>query len=327
MPLSLKRLLAGDPLSTARAISLVENRQPGAEALLRRVASRTGGAHRIGIAGPPGAGKSTLVAGLIRELRARRKSVGILATDPSSTLTGGAILGDRVRIQEPGEDTQVFYRSMATRGWRGGLSRACRDTIRILEASGKDVVLVETVGVGQAEIDITTIVDTLILVLVPESGDFIQMLKAGILEFGDVLVVNKSDRPGADEVVEDLKDVVSLRGPRLPDSWTVPVLKTVAKDGTGIAAVLDAATAHRRALAEGGLLAERRRVQALAELRERLLDGFREKADKILAGPQARSIAARLGEGKIDGAAAAGALGGNGRPHGAGASRKTRKKR
>lgn len=266
----------------------------------------------------------------------RKKSVGILATDPSSTLTGGAILGDRVRIQEPGADTKVFYRSMATRGWRGGLARACRDTIRILEASDKDVVLVETVGVGQAEIDITTIVDTLVLVLVPESGDFIQMLKAGILEFGDILVVNKADRAGADEVAEDLKDVVSLRGqgsevsgqqkpssahpsPLTPHpfhGWTVPVLKTIAREEKGIPAVADAAEAHRRHLAESDLLAAKRRDQAMAELRERLLDDLRQKADKVLSGPRAQTLAARLGAGKTDGASAAAALGKGGRSDG-----------
>ncbi len=222
---------------------------------------------------------------------------------------------------------------MATRGWRGGLARACRDTIRILEASGKDVVLVETVGVGQAELDITTIVDTLVLVLVPESGDFIQMLKAGILEFGDILVVNKSDRAGADEVAEDLKDVVSLRGPRpleqmghrpLP-GWTVPVLKTVAREDKGIAKLADAAEAHRRHLGESGRLAARRQEQALAELRERLLDGLREKADKMLAGPRAGALAARLAQGKTDGAAAVAALGKDGGSDGERAARRGKK--
>lgn len=305
-PFPLENLLAGDPLATARAISLVENQEPGARDLLRRIAPRTGRAHRIGVAGPPGAGKSTLIGALIQEFRRRGRSVGVLATDPSSTLTGGAILGDRVRIQEPGEDRGIFYRSMATRGYPGGLARACRDALRVLDASGKDILLVETVGVGQAEIDIAAIVDTLVLVLVPESGDFVQMLKAGLLEFGDVLVVNKADRAGADDVAEDLKEMLTLRPAR--DGWTPPVLKASAREGTGVPEVAAAVERHRAFLASSGRLAARRRDQAAAELRERLLDAARGKIEARLTRPDALQWIRRLGEGRAEASSAAEAL-------------------
>lgn len=306
MTIPLARLRKGDPLAVARAISAVENGAPGAEQLLREAQKRSGKAHRIGIAGPPGAGKSTLVAGLIGALRARGETVGILATDPSSQLTGGAILGDRVRIRESGEDRGVFYRSMATRGHRGGLARACRDTIRILEASGKGRILVETVGIGQAELDIASIVDTLVLVLVPESGDFIQMLKAGIMELGDVLVVNKCDRPGADDVAADLEEMLDLRAKS--GGWRPPVVKAVARDGTGIDAVLAAAERHRAHLAQRGLLEARRLAQAEAELRDRLLDARREEIARILSGKTAVRWVERIASGKATSAEAARSL-------------------
>ena len=252
------RVAAGDTRALARAISLVENDAPEAQALLSACFPHTGRALRIGITGSPGAGKSTLVDALARAWRGAGKTVGVLAVDPTSPFTGGAILGDRIRMQDRAGDDGLYIRSMATRGALGGLARNTADVIQILEASGKDVVLIETVGVGQDEIDIVRLADITVVVLVPGMGDDVQSIKAGIMEIADIFVVNKADREGADRVEKEIRALQSLattHAPRVP-----PVVRAIATGNTGIADLVAAIDDTHRWLASEGR-AEARRVE------------------------------------------------------------------
>jgi LAO/AO transport system kinase len=261
-----ERVKAGEVRSLARAISLVENNSPLAMRILAGCFPSTGRALRIGITGSPGAGKSTLVDGLARGLRAEDKTVGILAVDPTSPYTGGAILGDRIRMQEHFNDAGIFLRSMATRGALGGLARSTADVASILEASGKDVILIETVGVGQDEIDIVKLADVSVVVLVPGMGDDVQSIKAGIMEIADIFVVNKSDREGADRVEKEIRALQSLASGH--GDWIPPIVRTVASTGEGVPDLASAIEDFRQWLERDGHLQLRRQGIWRERLRE-----------------------------------------------------------
>jgi LAO/AO transport system kinase len=258
-----KRLLDGDRRALARAISLVENDDPEGWALVREVYPRTGRAQIVGFTGPPGVGKSTLIGRLIEQARARDRAVAVLSIDPSSPFTKGALLGDRIRLSDHFLDRGVFIRSMASRGSLGGLSEATLQAALLMDASGKDDVFLETVGVGQAEVDIIDHADTVVLVLMPGSGDSIQALKAGVMEIPDVIVVNKSDHPLTDTMVREIRGVLSL-GPQ--EGWRVPILKTEASRGEGIAELAEKIGEHHDYIREQGTLAERRRRNLMNEV-------------------------------------------------------------
>jgi LAO/AO transport system kinase len=264
-------VLAGRARDIGRAISAVE-REGGAPEISRALFARTGRARVLGITGPPGAGKSTLALRLAQAFRRRGKTVGIVAVDPSSPFTGGAILGDRIRMAEIYTDPGVFIRSMATRGALGGLARATSDAVDVLDAAGFDVVLIETVGVGQDEVDIVKAAETVAVVLVPGLGDDIQAIKAGILEIGDVFIVNKADREGADRLAAELSMMLDLSPPQ---GWRPPIIRTVAPRDEGVEEALAALGSHGEYLASGGEALERRRRRARARLEALLDERFR----------------------------------------------------
>jgi LAO/AO transport system kinase len=259
-----QRLLAGDKRALARGISLVEDDDPAGWELVREVYPSTGRAAVVGFTGPPGAGKSTLIAALVRHQRALERTVGVLSIDPSSPFRGGALLGDRIRLAEHFLDAGVFIRSMATRGALGGMAEAALQAALLMDAAGKQDVYLETVGVGQAEVDVIDHADTVVLVLIPGSGDSVQALKAGVMEIPDVIVVNKADHPLADTLVREVRGVLSL-APPLP-GWRVPIVTTEAVRGEGVEQLAERLAAHRAFVEEEGLLAERRRRNLFNEV-------------------------------------------------------------
>jgi LAO/AO transport system kinase len=274
-----KRVCAGDVLAVSRAITAIENHQPEAEELLRVVFPRTGKAYLTGITGAPGTGKSTLVDRLAAFYRRQNEAVGVIAVDPTSPYTGGAILGDRIRMQGHASDAGMFIRSMATRGFLGGLARATAEVALLLDAAGKDQVLIETVGVGQDEVDIVQLADCVVVVMVPGMGDDIQNMKAGLMEIGDIFVLNKSDREGADRLEQELLAMLSLVMPR--DGWHPPVVRTVASESKGID-VLAATIANFRAHFESS--GERRRKH-VEHWKQRLIELVESRLlQKVLGG-------------------------------------------
>ena len=294
----LKRFRAGEKVGLARAISLVENERPGFQAFLHTILETPRFAKRVGFTGPPGAGKSSLVANLARAYRERSEELGVVAVDPTSPYSGGALLGDRIRMNDFATDPGIFIRSMATRGSLGGLATTTKEVLDLMDAFGFHRVMVETVGVGQTELEITGAADTVVVILVPESGDAIQAMKAGLMEIADIFVVNKADRPGADGLVRDLKLALHLRqgealkdvpahhgvdlrrlGANLPEkredstggsepTWEIPVLQTVAQTGGGVGELMEAIADHRAFLESSGGLAVRREARAAGRVRD-----------------------------------------------------------
>ena len=299
------RLGRGEARAVARLISLVEDASPALREVMALLARRAGHARVIGLTGSPGVGKSTSTSALVAAYRRRGMRVGVLAVDPSSPFSGGALLGDRVRMQDHATDDGVFIRSMASRGHLGGLSWATPQALRVLSAAGCDVVLVETVGVGQAEVEIASLADTTLVLLAPGMGDGIQAAKAGILEVADLFVVNKADREGADTVVRDLRYMLSLGDRRTDGGWRVPIVKTAAARGEGADEVVEEIERHGAWLVASGQLAQRRRSRAADEVEAIALTALRARIGDLRGSESLGLLAARVVEGELDPYAAA----------------------
>lgn len=282
-----------------RLISLIENESPQLREVMAALMPFTGNAHVVGITGSPGVGKSTSTNAIVGELRRRGRKVGVLAVDPSSPFSGGALLGDRIRMQDHVLDPEVFIRSMASRGHLGGLSWSTPQALRVLDAAGFDVILVETVGVGQSEIEIASTADTTMILLAPGMGDGIQAAKAGILEIGDLYVINKADRPGADKVRRDLRTMLSL-GERADNAWKPPIIKTSATKGEGIGEVVDALDEHLVHLRATESIARRRRARARDEIEAIALAGMRRRWTSLGAHAELNDLADRIVDGSLD---------------------------
>jgi len=300
-----ERLLAGDKRALARGISLVEDDDPEGWALVREIYPHTGAASVVGITGPPGAGKSTLIGALITHRRAHDRTVAVLSIDPSSPFRGGALLGDRIRLTEHFLDPGVFIRSMATRGALGGLAEAALQTALLMDAAGRDDVFLETVGVGQAEVDVIDHADSVVLVLIPGSGDSIQALKAGIMEIPDVIVVNKSDHPLTDTMVREIKGVLSL-APQ--GSWPVPIVKTEAHRGEGVDELAEKLAEHRAHVEAEGTLSERRRRNLMNEVLGLATVRLRRALEASLEDAEVRELLDEVVARRLDPASAASAI-------------------
>lgn len=298
------RARGGEPRAVARLISLVEDASPWLRDVMAALAPHTGHAQVVGITGSPGVGKSTTTNALVRELRAAGKRVGVLAVDPSSPFSGGALLGDRVRMADHALDPDVFIRSMASRGHLGGLAWTTPQALRVLDAAGFDVVVIETVGVGQSEVEIAALADTTLVLLAPGMGDGVQAAKAGILEIGDVYVVNKADRDGASAVSRDLRGMLALAD-RREGAWQPPIVKTVAQEGTGLDEVAEAIGRHHSWLAETGELRRRRARRAREEIEAIALEELRRRWGSVGSVERLDALADAVADGRRDPYAAA----------------------
>jgi len=296
------RVLAGDRRAVARAISMVEDGSDALPALFAELYPRTGHAWTLGLTGSPGVGKSSLAEQIVKTVRALGRTVAVLAIDPTSPFTGGALLGDRVRMQAHATDPGVFIRSMATRGHLGGMALAAPEAIRVLDASGKDLVIVETVGVGQSEVEVAAATDTTVVAVAPGWGDAVQASKAGILEIADVFVVNKADRDGAAETVRDLRNMLRM-GPRT--EWEPPIVKTSTVTGDGISELWEAVERHRSFLTDSGELERRRSRRILTEVEAMVAERLRARASGLLRSEALDGLAAALAERSLDPYAAA----------------------
>jgi LAO/AO transport system kinase len=292
------QLRSGDPRALARAISVVENRQPGCSELLKELFPHTGHGRVIGLTGAPGAGKSTLVDQLAKHYRKENHTVGIIAVDPTSPYTGGAILGDRIRMQDHHADPGIFIRSMATRGSLGGLARTTADVATVLDAAGRDLIMIETVGVGQDEVDIVRLADITVVILVPGMGDDVQTIKAGIMEIADIFVINKSDRDGAERVEREILSMQSLAIRK--DGWTPPIVKTVASEGAGTGELAEAISAYEAYLKKANLLIRKNVENWRQRLIEMLRDAMLEKVRAQIDDAQLDRYAAEVAEHRRD---------------------------
>jgi LAO/AO transport system kinase len=295
----------GRPRAVARLISLVEGASPQLREVMAALAPRCGNAFVVGLTGSPGVGKSTTTSALVSAYRKQGRRVGVLAVDPSSPFSGGALLGDRVRMGDHASDPGVYIRSMATRGHLGGLAWAAPQAIRVLDAAGCEVILVETVGVGQSEVEIAAQADTSVVLLAPGMGDGIQAAKAGILEIGDVYVVNKADRDGADATVRELNHMLGLGEARRPGDWRPPVVRTVAARGEGLEEMAAALEKHRAWMEEHGVLGERRAARAAKEIEAIAVTALRERMGELRGGQRLDVLAERVLSGSLDPYAAA----------------------
>ena len=300
MPAELvEKMLTGDQRALARLVSAVEGESTDVPQIMQRITPTLGRAYCVGITGPPGAGKSTITDRLTAHARQQGKTVGIIAVDPTSPFSGGAILGDRIRMQQHYLDAGVYIRSMASRGHHGGLSRAARGVVKLLDAFGKDLIIVETVGVGQIELDIVAAADTTVLILVPESGDAIQTIKAGIMEIADLFVINKADRDGAERLQRDLQMMLHVR--HASDGWCPPVLSTQAHQDIGIVELYETIADHRRKLSETSQLAARRRQNRRQELLDLLQQQLMATLTTQFENGEARaSLLEQVEEGAVD---------------------------
>jgi LAO/AO transport system kinase len=267
-------------------ITLIENEEPKARAYLAALHQHTGKAHIIGVTGSPGAGKSTLVTRMVRELRTRGQRVGVVAVDPTSPFTGGAILGDRIRMMELAGDPNVFIRSMASRGNLGGLATSTRDVVRAMDAAGYDPIIIETVGTGQAEVEIMRTAQTVLVTIAPGMGDDIQAIKAGILEIADIFVVSKADKPGADQTVAELAMLLSLDAKRRQAAWRIPIMKTSSLKDQGIPELIDAIKQHYTTLIESGQLEQRTQRQIRSEIQNLILQAITRKLSTTISAEE-----------------------------------------
>lgn len=305
VPALVEQARAGTPRAVARLLSLVDHQHPALPEVMAALAPLAGRAHVVGLTGPPGVGKSTTTNALVRELRERGRSVAVLAVDPSSPFSGGALLGDRIRMQDATGDPGVFIRSLASRGHLGGLSVSTPQAIRVLDAAGFDTVLVETVGVGQSEVEVAGLADTTLVLLAPGAGDGIQAAKAGILEIGDVFVVNKADRDGADATVRDLRHMIQMGDRSAPGLWRPPVVRASAMNGDGVVEVLAGIGEHLAWMAKGGELHRRRVARARDEVEALTVARLRARMGDLGDGGRLDELAAAVVSGRGDPYAAA----------------------